>query len=124
MPDTIGAISCNSLAGAYQPAIPATQEWQQFGEDGNGLWIGNVRQQQVELISTHAVADIAAANTLRGSAKALVGTAVTITRNSVATANCLVKSVIVDKSVAAAGLPSPNAWVVVLRWSVLLPTSV
>jgi hypothetical protein len=131
MADYIDAISCDALAGAVQPTIAATQRWSQFGEDGNGLWVGNKRQQRTDLVSHHLCADQAAADAIVASARALVGTLVTITKGSQSLTNTAVESVAVEKSTAAAGLkgtgsptPTPNTWLLVLRWSVMTSTSV
>lgn len=125
----IDTIEARTITGPFKPSQVMTQTWDQFGENGIGVWLGNVRQTVCDLTSTHAVADRAAADSLIYDASTLVGELVSIQRDYGGTAvdNCAILSVEVNRSVAAAGvsgvIPGTIGWIVELSWRVLLPTT-
>lgn len=129
----IGALAARTIVGPFEPSQKQTETWSQFGENGLGVWIGNARQTPVDVVSTHAVADRAAADTLVQTAAAIVstGAVISIQRDygGSAIANCVALSVMPGKVTAGAGISDevptagPFTFIVELKWRILLPTS-
>jgi hypothetical protein len=107
---SIGGVSAFCIEGDLVAAQNKSTRFKVFGRDGNGYVKGSKEVPISKLESTHFVNGRSAADTLQKSMAALVGTVVTITRDTatspVTVANCYIDSVDLLESTAVVGIPS------------------
>lgn len=120
---SIGAIAAHTINGPLEPFKAQTTEFKQFGADGNGLVIGPRRQPISKLTSKYFTTTRALADSYIAAAMAIIGTVVSITRDTatvpVVIADCTIKDCRVLKTQACVSLY--GGWQVDLEWDVYAP---